>query len=1105
MLKSINPSQWLSEFLKDRGLLKPSGKPLYEYQATESDYQTLRTIVIQYKDNSLYGYNSLCWSASFCLFCSLWYQRQYENSDGWSWHGIWHELGQELTPSQIERSIIKGIESYWLRPIKTYTERRNFLGTLFSEGGLPFKLLSNNDNKFGVALQRILKNVTMAKLLGESTEKLVTLNVQILPQAFKEPESIQLITLMAEKLMRLVELFGLENKTDPASYLDSVAPKWRDDFPIPLDTAIGTNIVNSWLQQASREGNKRRQLNKKLIVEHYLNESDLSIKSKLLLPNEFVLNIPLHTLKSSRIELFLAESSLDIYHLGVSYINATGEQALVKIRNRAVKVLRTSPEKQLSVVARQGGREITRWNLDNTCVFLNEIPVGFVKKDGELKYAGQATFSHKDELYLIVPQSCNYSLINGEITNWSHSIHSEKPNFLLLKGEMVITVEDDKYRIKSVSPVSTDIQINLFGEMLSYDTEPSATYLGVPKYRYVNSELAEEMELSEYIGGKSKSEIMLHERYGKQTFSLKNKNGETLFRKKIGLLPPGVKISTKSGVELGCGEIYIQTNDKMIYSLETPGVSFVKKDTNDGVCLLLNCDGIPPADLILKITPNLMATPISIKLPYPRQGAFVFDRGGKELQKYLSIDDLLGSRLHLFASAECAANFEIEIVLDNQGRCPPLFRHKFHVEDKPVIVSLYSFKDEINELLSLVPDLDTQVTINISSLTGNLQYRVNRYSSRIHETEDKRYIKVSSQQLSDVEGAKLLLMQMSNPERTPTELKPFVSEGVPTGHYLFPQVAKSEGPWLIVPSTESRINFRAKLLIGHEDSHIVNMIEHDELNDNVNSLNRAVQAYHPRFNPQIISGVIERMTENLQHSGWEYLLKLYNNFPNLPLTTFQVWREIVAKPKALLLCFYRFEANPQFMARIESEFPVLWQVTPPNMFVETYQQVLDWLEYKGVDKQYIEMIAKPWYEAILQHIPGFNDELINYFMTKKVDPKLKLPKSIMDQAADHWLQDLLRDHSEDELWPDTDGYELKRWYEKNSLEQIDIDSLHSFQNSVIYLPIFLAAVSSGKARLNDVYDDSANAIFKLKKVRDFDPNWFATMYAYHVIKFSDLG
>ncbi|KDY53273.1 hypothetical protein AB91_1990 [Escherichia coli 2-460-02_S3_C1] len=41
------------------------------------------------------------------------------------------------------------MDDYWLRPIRFYeSERRNFLGTLFSEGGLPFRLLKESDSRF---------------------------------------------------------------------------------------------------------------------------------------------------------------------------------------------------------------------------------------------------------------------------------------------------------------------------------------------------------------------------------------------------------------------------------------------------------------------------------------------------------------------------------------------------------------------------------------------------------------------------------------------------------------------------------------------------------------------------------------------------------------------------------------------------------------------------------------------------------------------------------------------------------------------------------------------------------------------------------------------
>lgn len=53
------------------------------------------------------------------------------------------------------------MEDYWLRPIRFYeSERRNFLGTLFSEGGLPFRLLKESDSRFLAVFSGSLDNMS---------------------------------------------------------------------------------------------------------------------------------------------------------------------------------------------------------------------------------------------------------------------------------------------------------------------------------------------------------------------------------------------------------------------------------------------------------------------------------------------------------------------------------------------------------------------------------------------------------------------------------------------------------------------------------------------------------------------------------------------------------------------------------------------------------------------------------------------------------------------------------------------------------------------------------------------------------------------------------
>ena len=66
------------------------------------------------------------------------------------------------------------MEGYWNRPIRFYeSERRNFLGTLFSEGGLPFRLLKESDSHFQNVFSRILNQYGQAQLAGFSILSLV--------------------------------------------------------------------------------------------------------------------------------------------------------------------------------------------------------------------------------------------------------------------------------------------------------------------------------------------------------------------------------------------------------------------------------------------------------------------------------------------------------------------------------------------------------------------------------------------------------------------------------------------------------------------------------------------------------------------------------------------------------------------------------------------------------------------------------------------------------------------------------------------------------------------------------------------------------------------
>lgn len=1103
----VTPNKWLNRFLSNRGGCKPDGKPLYEYQTTAQEFEQLKSLVIKFKSHRTWGVKSVDWSACFTLFCAQWYQRNYEGGDGWSWAPIWKDVDFSLSPSEIKSATTKGIEKFWCRPIKTYAKSRNFLGTVFSEGGLPFRLLATSDNRFGAALKRILKDVSRAALIGEEPEHVVSHHVETLPKVFSEVESIQLITLMTDKLLTLVDIFELNNKDNPAKYLDQSAPLWREDFPIPLDLEVGNGILNTWLKDASSERKQRKRAKSNLSIEHFLNVSSLSINSKIELPELISLPASHIQFKSNRVELALYEGTVELTHIGGAYLSNNNNNTTIRLRTRYISALRVNPSTHLDVVILQSGQEISRWPVQHSTIDLGDVPVGFESHNDKFKFVGQATFSSKkSDLYLVTPINSTYEVTEGTCESWQTTSTSNSVNFLKLNGQVTIYgQEEERFRVKTSDLSADQCGLSIFGEAMQCHSEPSSVFLGPPKYR-INQllESATKEKLFTFLGKHKIENLRTSETYGRQTISFKNQSGETLLKKRVGILPKDTVISTVAGDKLGEGKIFVNTTTNMLYEIGESQVTFIKKNTHEGVVLELSCDELPPATVSLLITPNILSLPIKIVVPYPRKGVLAFDKNGRPLAKSLSINELLGSRLHLFAPVGCPVKYEIDIALVTSSRTPAHYRHKYQVQDKPLVISLYSFKNEIKELFSLEADLDSQVRIIINSLNSKEEFLVHLYNSRVEQDLESNTLRLKSQNTIDIESMPPQLMQMSTPERKPIELIPTLTENVGTGDFKIPNIDKTDGPWLIIPAQNQESSFRSKLLFIPKDE----LLEECDLNDvQITSLHRAVQCFHPRFNFDVIAKVLTDMVDNLNHSGWEYLKNLNDNFGYIPMSTFQVWKDLVNNPEALLICLFRLEGDAQFIEKLETEFPILWHTISPQVYINTHKKVSDWLNSRVKNQDVSNTITLQWFEKILTHLPCYDKDLCNYLKSKVAPPQL--PDVIMQNhvinGEDGWIQGLMREHGNNDDWPDDKSYRLKSWYEATVNISVKITNEHQYSNSVIYLPIFLAAVAAGKANLGDIFNNSSKSSFDINKIRDFDQNWFSSVYSYHLFKFIDVA
>lgn len=501
-------SSWLGTFLQRRGLHSPDSRGLYAYHCSHEEYLDL---LHQLRELGSFdqAVNDMAASACLVLFCSEWYRREYQRDHGWSWEPIWKTLGYSLSSGDLAKTIPKGLERYWTRPMHFYeSERRDFLGSLFSEGGLPFQVLREGGSRFQTLFDRVLKQYDQWHILGYSTAQQVEQQLEKanLPQVFATQTSVELIAHMADQLVSLVRDYGLVQADEPVARLDAMNPKWRELFPLPLDNQTGSELLNGLLKTATVEGGRRRKTSGGWACRHYWHEAQPSeLKVQVSLPAEVVFQLTMQP-STTRFELAILEGEAVIANLGPGYAVVDNAVARIRLRQREVMGRRRDCSLPLSLVAMAGGMFIASLPIENSTIALGEVPVGFEPLNDRWQFCGQASFNcAAEELMLLLPP--NSVLLREE--DCGDACISDMPSALALRtlkvqGKTEFKVDcDGLYRIRTGHSAGSAFGLELVGSELGWATKPAVTFVGLPRVQWPGaSDELQKQGGDLYVGGK---------------------------------------------------------------------------------------------------------------------------------------------------------------------------------------------------------------------------------------------------------------------------------------------------------------------------------------------------------------------------------------------------------------------------------------------------------------------------------------------------------------------------------------------------------------------------------------------------------------------------
>ncbi|WP_192888781.1 STY4851/ECs_5259 family protein [Vibrio bathopelagicus] len=1074
----------LRAILTKRELSQPTGQPLFTYQLSESEYHHLRTSLKKQKlPTRLHGDSS--WCAAFCLFSAEWYRRQYQG--GWSWSGISSSLEFELDANQRSKVIKTGFK-YWQRTVSQYNdERHSFLGSVFREGGLPYGLLASEGGRFQTIFKRILRVFDDAQEFGQSPFQLVSEGLEHLPEAFRQETTVDLITNMAELLLRLTDEYNLQQQEQPANHLDTQLPNWRDLFPIPLDVDTGSEFLTGLLTSASVQRKDKSQQTKRIICRQRLsNNDDLGFVAQIKLMKAIPMPFKREALINSRVELFIQEGNRVIAELGIGHTTFEGETTKVILRTPACEFRRQAMEQDLYLVVLQAGVELHREEIANSDLAMNEMPI-VLKSDGEHDWVvGQGSVNVKaDQLKAILSKGSTYT---AEFPELCTSVTTEHCQFVHFSGEIKVDyyTEDDEHDTYVISTRQSAVlaeQVSVRGVKLQYySSTGQPIYLGLPTIT------SQEAHTELWLGNKPLGETHQAGLFGIQSVRLKASGNRTMLRKRLAILPQSFGIELKPSKQANSGFVDLHCERNLFVSIEGEQVSYKQTNIEGGKRITVTAEGSPPADIILSISANLMADPIKVRVPFPASGALTFDKHGNGLANRITIDDLLGARIQFFPRVDVAASYHIELKGPTRSRDASYY-WEYKVADKVLEVSLYEFRHRIRELLAASGELDDEIRMVIGgSGCREQQTIIGRYATEAQQLTDTVSFNVKLEKELIIKPE---LINLADPAEKPHALQQRYSNGVATG--VFELNTKLSQPALIVPSNKTQLAFRAKFIPSREP------IEHSS---DVKTLNKAVALFHPVTNPNAIADVLPMLANDFNHSSWRFINDLFANYSHLPMATFEVWKAIVTNTTCLSALAFKADNPAQLMERLKVEFNVIWELIPLSIWrshtVKYRQMLLD----IGLPEKVVDNKVKSKLETLSEFTPLFEKQCRALIDDQFTQQTTNL-SAVFQYFLPKWSQDLMRVHLSDREWPKVFGYDLETWCQKHCESLIHFEVNRSSHKSVLYFPIFAAAMACGKVQLEEL-SPSLYPIdyFHLRQIVEFDRHWFNPVFQSALCVFS---
>ncbi|WP_282178239.1 STY4851/ECs_5259 family protein [Vibrio nereis] len=1102
----------LASILSARGLTKPNAQPVYSYKVTALEFESLKqSLLASVASNGIHTYSNKPtreWAGCFVLYVAEWWRTSFQGGV-WAWEPVLESLGLQanaISPTQRSEIVVKGL-SFWGRKLLSNAKGRMLLGTVAVEGGLPQTLIQDPHSKLAYYFEHVIQDYGQFANSQLSAASIARAHARYIAASFRDETVYSIVAQVAESIYYLVDKHGLEEQREPLHYLNTVDANWSQSLPLNMEPEAARTLLGNALGLAVEV---QRRLPNSIKILRSLRKSYSYYASMLDDPDlgtedayqwQVQVNI---TLKSRLNAKFLQQlfgsvnlpERMNLFAVGQKSLllakafkrGTDSEHYLVDVYTQSLPEDWFDCDIQLKATD-DLGNEWYAPVLGGAGFDVNE-PWVFVQHNDEWLFKGAGSIACEELSALVsVPEQLSH-IKQGSVGRIQDRVLYEvnaQTDTECYFGEYCVSLQQEGLQ---------SLEYNLVGQSVSYQTNPSKCFIGVPSLvaidetgqhnKIANTQLRWRNTMLEQW------QTMSTVPFGQVDIAL-FENNKPVKRFSVGLLPDDLVIDLQASHSVQIGQIGFYSKNPLpsialkdadqLDVLPSSVLSCTQEDQNEAKRSLdmLSNQAHPPAQVNVALWWQDQAKSLSMTLPFPAKGICLIGTQGEAVRNAESILVDRLSRYELFGYG-VNDSLEVEFKLQARDVDGALSRAAYVKRSLPkgdtlsAGFSLATFKEDIESLFALSSSLDATVKVSVlDSAYTIFNFNVNAYSNALMPNRERCTIEIENDNFIGT----LSMVPLDNPSFAPIALVKKDEQ------WYFPDEDVAPGAWLVY-ADESDLGVRP--LMWSKDLEL--------LSSPSNRLEEAASIGLRKDRLEQFSVVCSQLAVEFNAPEWAYIKGLLA-FEKVPLTTFDLWRGAITQPEFMLAML--LTANKKESERIwqfSQQFPFLWH----SLKVRDAIAVIS-----AFYASRVEVYGTDFSDIICEQIESKLDDLVTRYqglqslkslLMYKIDPSRDKPSlnpaAYVQQLFD--LRNALSNQYDEFHWPcDFADHILTNVIGSvdKQLSGVCFTNKNLYRNNVMNAPVLLALSTCGSASLRV----TPEVVHAMRQYNRFDPDYFEQVFA----------